>query len=381
MLAAVVTVAASSLIAACATAGGTPAGGTAGAGTTTQPTTQPAPTGGVGVPVSNTAGQWPVSTSAHVDLWLHSFAVLTDDTTRIPLFRRGYRDSIATVKRRSNVLTSLDANRETLARRLNTNPALVQAQFLALSFASFAEMRRTLEVFLQFEGQPNRAPDQTTASVIAGLAPVFPTAADREWLRLFLAGVIDEQSRFYDAEYQRVLRSRSGVVAAVDSVWQKVYHKKFERFLTNTSQRQGEMLLSLPLGGEGRTSLGPTGATIVAVPFPARTADRLEPIFVLAHEITGNLVSTVVSDNTTPAQQRDGSASSFVSFAQVHGGLLLLQRIAPELVEPYARYYLAQGGQPVPTGSATVALQRAFPLPKAITDALLRQIDIVLGGI
>lgn len=357
--------------------GGSPTNG----GTTTAPTTS-TPSGGGGVgPVSTTTTRWPVKTAPHIDLWLHSFALISDDTSAVPLFKRGYRDSIVAVRNRSNVLTSLDANRVALARRLTANPALVQAQFLALSFANFADLRRAIEVFLQFQGDPARAPDQNTAGLIQHLAASFPTAADREWVRLFLAGVIDEQSRYYDAEYQRVLRARSSVVNAVESMWQNTYRAKFDRFLTNTSQRQGEIYLSLPIGPEGRTSSGATGQTIVAVPFPERSADAAQAIYVFAHEVTGNMVSTVVTDNTTPAQKRDGQSGSYIAFGQVLGGMMLLQKIAPELTDAYCRYYLAQVGRSANATNAQGALRSAFPVPQNIADALARQIDIILAGI
>lgn len=350
-------------------------------GTGTQPTTT-TPTGGGGVgPVSTTTTRWPVKSAPHIDLWLHSFALISDDTSAVPLFKRGYRDSIVAVRNRSNVLTSLDANRATLVRRLNTNPALVQAQFLALQFANFADLRRGIEVFLQYQGDPSRAPDQNTAGLIQQLAASFPTAADRDWIRLFLAGVIDEQTRYYDAEYQRVLRARSNVVNAVESMWQNTYRAKFDRYLTNTSQRQGEIYLSLPIGPEGRTSSGPANQTIVVVPFPARTADAAQSIYVFAHEVTGNMVSTVVTDNTTPAQKRDGLSGSYVAFGQVVGGMLLLQKIAPELTDAYCRYYLAQVGRPTNAVNAQAALRSAFPVPQNIADALQKQIDIILAGI
>lgn len=367
-------------LAACATAGSgtqsptptpTTQSPTSGSGTTTSPTT-PAPAAQV---------RWPVKRAEHVDLWLHAFAVVSQDTSAIPLFKRNYRDSVSAGKTRRNIISSLDANRETLAKRIASNPALINAQFVALQFTSFAEMRRALESFLQFQGDASKAPDRNTSIVIAQLAQSFPNAADREWLRLFLAGVIDEQSRFYQAEYLRSSNARAATLAAVDSLWQKVYRPKFDRFLNNTSQRNGEMILSLPLGGEGRTATGPTGQPIVAVPFPERPTDALQSIFVLAHEVTGNLVGTVVADNTTPAQQRDGLSGQYISFGQVMGGLALLQKIAPELAEPYARYYLAQGGKAVPSSNAVAALKVAFPVPTAISDALARQIDIVLAGI
>lgn len=356
---------------ACASTSGTPAPQSTPGGTTT---TAPAP-----APVPQV--RWPVKTASHFDLWLHSFAVLTVDTTAIPLFKRGYRDSIATVKNRGNVLTSLDANRQTLVGRLTANPALVQAQFLVFEFPSFADLQRATAIFLQAQGEPSRATDQATASVIARLAPMFPTAADREWLRLFMAGVAEEQSRFYDAEYQRVVRARSAVVSAVNDLWQKTYRAKFDRFLNNTGQRSGEIYLSLPLGGEGRASTGANNQTVVAVPFPARPVDAVQSILVFAHEVTGNLVGPVVNDNTTPVQQREGQMASFVALGQVHAGLMLLQKIAPELAEPYARYYLAQGGKNIPSSGAVEAIRAAFPLPVAITVGLARQIDIVLAGI
>lgn len=366
------------LVAACAT------GGTA----TSAPSTAPS---GSGTSSSGTGGsapvtpapqvRWPVKRAQHVDLWLHSFAELTNDTTAIPLFKRGYRDSVSAGKTRRNILSALDANRPTLEKRIATNPALINAQFVALQFDNFASLRKGIESFLQFQGDASKAPDRPTAVAISQLAPSFPTAADREWLRLFLAGVIDEDARFYEAEYARASSARASTQIAVDSLWQKVYRAKFDRFLNNTSQRNGEILLSVPLGGEGRTGTGSAGQTVVAVPFPDRPSDAAQAIFVFAHEVTGNLVSTVVADNTTPAEQRDGKIGTFVAFGQVYGGLMLLQKVAPELAESYARYYLAQGGKAVPSSNAVAALKTAFPLPQAIADALQRQIEIVLAGI
>ncbi|MEP6834309.1 MAG: hypothetical protein ABJB74_13015 [Gemmatimonas sp.] len=359
-----------SAVSACATAAGTPASPTTPSGTPNPgTTTQPAQV------------RWPVKTAAHFDLWLHSFAQLTVDTTVIPLFKRGYRDSIAAVKSRSNVLTSLDANRDNLQKRLTANPALVQAQFLVFEFGSFAELQQATSSFIQAQGDKTRAADQAAAATIARLTPLFPTVADRDWLRLFMAGVTEEQSRFYDVEYKRVSAARSGVFSAVDALWQKTYRPKFDRFLNNTGQRNGEIYLSLPLGGEGRTATGANNQTLVAVPFPARASDAQQAIFVFAHEVTGNLVGPIVNDNTTPAQQRAGQTASLVAVAQVYAGLILLQKIAPELAEPYARYYLAQGGKMVPSSNAQEALRSAFPLPAAITTGIARQIEIVLGGI
>ena len=61
---------------------------------------------------------WPVKTREHVDLWLHGFAMLQEDTTFVPFFKRGYSTNMIVLKNRANVVTQLDANRDRLRARL-----------------------------------------------------------------------------------------------------------------------------------------------------------------------------------------------------------------------------------------------------------------------
>jgi len=332
-------------------------------------------------PVVSPVLRWPVRTAEHVDLWLHAFALLSTDTARVRLYRNGYRDSLVVVRNQQNVLTSLDANQATLAKGMALTGGYLSAQFLPFEFTNWDAMKYAIERFLQYGGDPRRAPDRETQVRVALIGSMFPTAADREWLRLFLAGVLDERERFFAAEYSQQMRTRAPVVTAVDSLWQQVYRAKFERFLNNTSQRQGDLLLSLPIGGEGRTAPGSTRRTMVAVPFPARRADAVEALYVLAHEITGSLVGTVVADNTTPAEQRAGTADRYVSMGQVQAGAMLLAIIAPELRDGYVRYYVEQGNLRRPGTTYAARFDESFALPPAIREALQRQIDIILSGI
>lgn len=329
--------------------------------------------------------RWPVKTAAHVDLWLHAFAMVSNDTFPVPLYRRGYRDSLTVLKNSANLLTSLDANRSSLAARLAASPAYLQAQFLPLDMANWDVLHAFAERFLTYEGETGRALDPETRARVAQFASIFPSPADRDWLRLFVNGVQDEQARFFTSEHSRLVRSRTAVITAVDSLWQRVYRQKFDRFLTNTAQRNGDILLSVPIGGEGRAGTGRDQRTIVVVPFPATVADANEVVLVFAHEITGTLVGSVVADNTTPAQQRAGAADRLVMFGQVRAGAMLLERIAPELLDAYMRFYLTQAGAPPGASASGAALtamfNRRFELPAAIIDALDRQLDIVLGGI
>lgn len=353
---------------ACATAG------TQGGGTGQAPAPAPA-----SAESTTPAAAWPVRTREHVDLWLHGVALIQTDTTLVPFFRRGYRDEMVTLKNRSNVTTQLDVNIERLRARLAANPGLINAQFLPLYFSSLDDMRQAIDLFVRANGNPQAASSQQQANVIGLLAGYFPSADDRAWLSLFTSSVLDEDARYYRSYWLQQQRARANVVDSVSAMWSNSVRQRMQRFLNNSRQKTGEILLSLPLDGEGRT-LTTGGQTTTAVTFPPRPSDAIESIYVIAHELVGSVANSAVSDNLTPAEKRSGVADRISSAALVRGGLMLLQSVAPELAPGYARYYLrsvnrAAGNDPAAT------LATVFPLPAAIRDAIARQIALVQGGI
>src|SRR4051812_45712270 len=179
------------LLAGCAT------GGAGGPSTT--------PTGGSSAPAGSTTGggtparPWRVTTYEHVDLWLHGFALLTSDTGHVPFFARGYKQEITAVKRQRNAYTNLDANQQQLSQRFAASPALANAQFLAMYFSSFQELASAVDLLIRAEGEPRKASDPVAQQEIALLAANFPSAADRNWARLFVQSLQDESTRFYHA--------------------------------------------------------------------------------------------------------------------------------------------------------------------------------------
>ena len=164
-------------------------------------------------------------------------------------------------------------------------------------------------------------------------------------------------------------------------MWQRV-RPRIQSFLGGTKQPTGDMVLSFPIGGEGRTVNG--GKTVVvAVTYPETATAAEEPTYVLVHEVAGVLAVSEVGDQTSPADKRNGVADRMVAAASVRAGAMVLQKGAPELAEGYARFYLAAArvswqGQ---GGSAIAALERSFPIPVAVRDGMRRQIDILFGGI
>jgi hypothetical protein len=328
---------------------------------------------------------WPVKTREHIDLWLHGFAMIEDDTSQVPLFQRGYRDDITVLKNKADVLTKLDSTRDQLRARFALNPNLRNAQFLALELGTWDELRQVVAAFLKAEGNPAHAGKQAT--MVARLATYFPSAADRDWLRLFVESLEDERLRWYHSYWVGEQRKRNTTLDAVDSTWQHFDRPQLQRFLNNTQEQTGDFVLSLPLDGEGRMAQlsTPTRMIVIATPFPASPDHAVEAIYVFAHEAVAAVVGPAIVDNITPAERRMGLADRYGGPAAVRGGLMLLQRAAPELVDGYCRYYLQAANVPLSTtevpGALPALLAQSFPLPDVVRDAIGKQLDVVIGGI
>lgn len=326
-------------------------------------------------------GAWPVRTREHLDLWLHSYALLTYDTTLVPYFKRGYRDHLMTLRRERGISTQLDANRGALAQRLATNRELATAgQFIPLYFESWDQMRQAIDLLIRSGGNPAAASDPAARMYIAILASAFRSAADREWLRLFAECVDDESRRFYHEYWTSETRGHARVVAHVDSLWQRQWRPAIQRFLNNTQQQNGELYVSLPLDGEGRTIKGGKQENAVAVAMPEAIDQPEAALFVFVHEIAGSVANGALQDNTTPAEQRSGVSSRYEQAAAVRAGAMLLERTIPNIVPGYMRYYLQSAGRPAPN-DPRAAFAATFAVPSAVLDAMTRQMDVILGGI
>ncbi len=344
-------------------------GGGGGQASSTVPVNAPAP------------GRWRVSTLEHVDLWFHGFALLTSDTGRVPFFARGYKQQVTALKRQRNLFTQLDANQQQLSARFGTNPALANAQFVAMYFPSFQEIVTATDLVVRSGGDPRAASDPQMQQEIYILAQNFPTAADRNWLRLFVESLQDENTRFFHDYWTSEQQRRGAGFAAFQEAWASTYYPKLSRFLNNTQQAGGQLVLSLPIGGEGRTVNDGKQTNMIVVDYPATIDAAPEALFTFVHEAVARIADEAISDNTTPAEARTGAENGYTGNAAVRGGALLLQRVAPALVPAYMRYYLHIMNVASPTGDPSAAFASSFPLPAAIISSLGRQIDIVLGGI
>lgn len=334
------------------------------------------------------AAAWSVKTRYHVDLWLHGYAMLWNDTTIVPYFKPGYRERMTALRNSQNVSTLLDRYRDRLAPPLNTaGAAIAGGQFLPLYYASWDDMEKAIQTFLEAQGEvaavarPGQRGnvDQQAARDIAILRASFPTAADREWLRNFTAAVKDEGAKFYQNYWNQQERERAAVASSAQDTF-AVYFPRFKGYLQNSQMGNGTIYLSLPLDGEGRTVTGGPLNNQLAVTFPSTPDSLVDMVYVFAHEAATAISTQAVQDNTTPVEKRNGVADRYGSAANVRGGALLLERIAPQLAAGYKRYYLSVARRPI-SGDLDAELARAFPLPDAILQGLRHQLDTVLGGI
>ncbi|OYV74387.1 MAG: hypothetical protein B7Z72_00250 [Gemmatimonadetes bacterium 21-71-4] len=258
------------------------------------------------------------------------------------------------------------------------NAEISNGQFLPLYFDSWDQVVQATTAFLDANGDP-RSAEPSLRGQVALLASMFPTVQDRNWLRLFVQALGDESEHFYHQYWIAQQRARRPVAEAVDSLWQSL-RPRFQRFLTNTHQLDGQIVLSLVLGGEGRTLNAAPDHNVMVVTLPASTAAVAEPIYVVAHELVQTIAATAINDNASPAEQRDGVAAGYAPTAAVRGGEMLIQRVAPELGDGFMRFYLSQAGVTPPASGVQAVFTSTFQLPTAIVADLARQINQALGG-
>ncbi len=323
---------------------------------------------------------WPIKSREHVDLWLHGFALITDDSSVVPLFDRGYKALVAQAKKKASAFTDLDANLDLLAKQLKDHPALVNAQFLPLYFRDWSELDAALTLFVKSDGNPRAASNQQEASVLQMLGGLFPYKEDRDFARRFQTALHSEQEKFFHVWWLAETRRRDQALVVADSLWQKVHRPQLQNFLNHTQQSNGEVWLALSLEGEGRTVNGGKLQNIIAVAFPDSASRALDVVFALAHEMVGSLTTASVDDNTTPAEKRSGGSARLQSIANVRAGALLMAHLSPELAIGYAKFYLRAVGVKY-EGDVMTAFAKAFPVPAGMLESIERQIAVAFGGI
>jgi hypothetical protein len=320
--------------------------------------------------------QWPIKTREHVDLWLTAFSELSEDTTaKVPIYRRSYLDQISVAQNQQGILTSLDSIHDGLQSRWDQSPKLANARVLALDAGTWEEMLAGIQGYVAPDPNKKHGKKTVTPDVQTRLSEYFPSNEDRDWLKELAQGLDGARTEFYHAWWVAEQRRRRPILAAADSLW-RLTEPKLDHFLVATHQPAGEIIMSLPVDGDGITFKQADGRTSLAAPFPDSVADAADVIYVFAHVAARAVAEDALTASTTVSDRRNGIGDRYAQALSVVGGYMLLAKAAPELADGYARYYLR--GLPL-SGSDTLAeLAVVFPLPNGIRDALSHQIDLDL---
>lgn len=347
-----------------------------------EPASGPAP---VGPAAALPAGEvrWNVTTRPAMDLWYHGLATIDFRGTAasLPIHAPGYADRMAAAKQAAGVHpTPLDRRAEEFRALFEAGARYSALHFLPLQFPSGEAFFSAMRSWLQVGGDASRVSDPNLAQAVAFIAQQFPTEAERRALAGWIEVLTEEDRLFYSPHRQQQSAQHASVVAAAQAQWESLA-PQLRPVLDYLLLNQGELILSPPIGPEGRTLELDRRLNRVAVlmPDPERPADA---VWVALHELMYPFVNGVLSDQLSPAQLRQADQPLLARRAAIRAGALVLAQVAPDALQAYREAHLRWAGVPVPAAAAARerALSEAYPLDDPLPDALSEGISNMLRG-
>lgn len=346
------------------------------------PTVGP-PAGPVREPLAPGEVRWTVATYPEFDLWYHGLAYTGFGATGdVPIYRPEYVREIVAAKRALGAHpTVLDERAEEFGRLFAADERFAALQFLPLYFANGEEFFGALRAWVQAGGDPGRAGSQRAAQMVGFLSRQLPTQAERQTVARWLDVLAEEDLAFFDRYRAGRQAELASLAARVQGVWEGIA-PSVQPVLDYLILNEGEMVLSLPLGSEGRTiDLGRQDNRVaVGVPDPDRPADA---VWAFLHELMYPYVRTVIEDQVSPAERRSIGEEVLARRAAVRAGAALLARAAPESVADYQAAYLRWAGTTPPASPMQrgPAFEREYPVPAGLAEALAEGLESILRGI
>jgi hypothetical protein len=325
--------------------------------------------------------RWSVTTRPAVDLWYHGLALIGFRGTAgsLPIHAPDYRETIDAAKRAAGTgQTPLDRRAEEFRSTFEANDRYSAMHFLPLHFASGEALTTAISAWLQVGGDPRRIQDPGLAGAVAFLSQQFPTEAERRVMAEWMEALTAEGRTFYTAYREREGARNAALIAAAQTEWDALA-PRLRPVLDYLLLNRGELIVSQPLGPEGRTlELGNRfNRVAVLLPEAGRPGDV---VWAAIHELMYPYVSGVMTDQLAPAQLRDADRPDLTRRAAIRAGAMVLELVAPDALQPYREAHLRWAGAAVPAGAVQreAALERAYPLPEPLPDALRRGIESMM---
>ncbi|MFW6079328.1 MAG: hypothetical protein ACODAE_06900 [Gemmatimonadota bacterium] len=338
---------------------------------------------------------WTVGVAEHIALWYHGLAYLeapgrtADDAGLPPRFRADYVDSIGAVKRRRGAYpTPLDERAAEFRDVIAGDDAYDPLQFLPLYFRDAEALFSSVELWVEAGGDPRRAGSRPAAEVITFLSRLFPGRDERRVVGEWTEVVRAEREAFYGTYWSERGPALAPTVSAVQRGWDGLA-PVLRDFLDYMRLEGGDLLLVPAIGPEGRIiTAGPTPPRAAVLVPPARRPG--DALWSFVHELMYPLVDDVIRDYVAPVRIRELGLDVLGTRAAVRGGAMVLERVGPERVEAYRRFFLRsidERAAAVDDAEADVVVgdeasfERAFPLPPELERGLRETIEQALAGI
>jgi hypothetical protein len=327
-------------------------------------------------PTPAIANEWRFSADEHIALWYHGLALAevgSAATDAVPVYRAGYAAEAQAARGRvASGSSPFASGAATLGNRLESSGAADGLQFLPIYFETWQQLRQAVDIWQQADGDPNRASDPQTQAVIAFLSQRFPNRTQMSAVVEFVNALEQERASFFSAWWRDT--QPMATAAEAQTLW-RTLQPQLTPFLRYTDAGGGHVTLVPALRGEGRAESG-RGVAVVAVGGRSGEDERAIVGRVI-HELAYSLAGEAVRDAVAPARIREIGEDVLVARAAVRAGAMVLEEIAPELLDAYtAEYVRAAGGDP-----ARTSLIAQFDLPSELVQPLRDAVRLATAGI
>lgn len=321
---------------------------------------------------------WSVASLPHVDLWFHGLAVTGyEGFGPLRFYDEAYAASVRGAKQELGVYpTALDEQAARFRDAFENDSTFEVFHFLPLYFAGATRraMLSALETVSRARGTV-QIEDATVRFGASVAATVLTSPEQREVLGDFVGALQEEWEAFFNVHWADASRQNLETLSAVQNGWDSVLGPKLASYLSTEVLERGLIIAAPPLGPEGRIFEGDPANpndNIVAVRLRAGHTDLT--LFSAVREMCYPVVRRALESSGVEGRDRV-AAERQSSRTAVRCGAMLLERLAPELVQRYQAAFPTLA----PSGAGAEELKqeflRAYPIDPGIEAALARELE------
>ena len=284
---------------------------------------------------------WTLRSSAAADLWFYGLArVGFGMGGEFPLYNADYVDRVAAAKRDAGVpSTALDSAAAELLIEFQEERVFQALHFVPLYFAQAdpEEMLLALKAVAERDLSQAQFFDARTRFGVREMAGTFRDGDHRKVLGKFVDLLSREWESFYADYWARTAGADSAYLADVKARWVGDVAPVVAGFLAERQLDAGTILVSPPLGPEGRVYEGSPFRrldNVVAIWAPPGVHDPDVSVYAILRELCFSTADEAVHTSL------DGVDPVVSSRAAVQCGSLLLEAFAPEQVGRYHAVFL-----------------------------------------